>query len=238
MKFPASASAQRQLLSSGLRATLSESTTSSSSFSSCGISTARPVFLAHTTLPTTQRRFKTTTARTKRALNIAPHFSFSAPQQAESDVIIFNPPSAAPSVFHTPFKFLPPSDPRRAEGLATFISEEGTEAEANPALLPEVPLDRNSWATRGEPQYNVSFEEAMEIKRLRDEDPYTWTVHKLAKKFGCSPRFVVQCAPAKKEYREEQDKQLEAVKMKWGQKKLKARADKEKRKVLLFNNML
>jgi hypothetical protein len=156
----------------------------------------------------------------------------------DSDIIIFNPPSTPASVFHTPFKFLPEADPRRLGGLASFLSKEGSVAEPDPAQLPEVPIDRDSWTTRGEPKYNVTFEDAMEMKRLRAEDPHMWTVHKLAAKFNCSPRFVVQCAPASKEYRLNQDRQLEAIKRRWGQKKTQARQDRAKRREMLLSNQL
>jgi hypothetical protein len=171
-------------------------------------------------------------------LKIPPHFSFSPSPEPESDIIIFNPPSAPASVYHTPFKFLPESDPRRADGLAAFLSRGGSAADADPSMLPEVRIDRGSWATRGEPKYNVTYEQAMEMKRLRAEDPNTWTVHKLAAKFNCSPRFVVQCAPASREYRQKQDDELARAQRSWGEKKTKARAEKAKRREMLLNNQL
>ncbi|KAJ9156400.1 hypothetical protein NKR23_g1527, partial [Pleurostoma richardsiae] len=79
------------------------------------------------------RRHKSTANRTKRALSVPPHPSFLAhgapveqQQQLQQDHIIFNPPSSAPSVFHTPFKFLPRSDPRRRANLTALFAQSTT----------------------------------------------------------------------------------------------------------------
>ena len=247
--LPTETVALRSLLGSCLRPTASSA--SSSSFLSAGhlgtpLSNAIPHQRQQLLLQpqNQQRRWEVTTARTKRARNIPPHFSFSPPPEPESDIIVFNPPSAAASVYHTPFKFLPSSDPRRIAGLAAFVSQDADsnaaaiDAEVDPSLLPDVRLDRSSWASRGEPKYNVSFEQAMEMKRLRAEDPRIWTVHKLAAKFDCSPRFVVQCAPLPRDYRQQQDEALEKSKRTWGEKKTRAREDKAKRREMLLSNRL
>lgn len=71
--------------------------------------------------PLTPARHAATRRRTKKLLNVAPHPSFLSPPK-DSDTIIINPPSSAPSVHHTPFKFLPKEDPRRRANLAALFS--------------------------------------------------------------------------------------------------------------------
>ncbi|KAK3365820.1 mitochondrial ribosomal protein subunit L20-domain-containing protein [Lasiosphaeria ovina] len=66
-------------------------------------------------------RFKSSTSRTKRALNVPPEPSF-AKRQDKTTGIIFNPPSSSPSVFNTPFKFLPKCDPRRRANLPSLFT--------------------------------------------------------------------------------------------------------------------
>ena len=74
----------------------------------------------------TSFRSRSTTQRTKRALNIAPHTSFLGPRSTETDQIVFNPPASAPSVFNTPFVFLPKTDPRRRARLASHLFADST----------------------------------------------------------------------------------------------------------------
>lgn len=69
---------------------------------------------ASTSMPYTQRRHESTTRRQLnrlRSVPTAPSFTPAASQT--SDQIVFNPPSSAPNVYHTPLKFLPASDRRR-----------------------------------------------------------------------------------------------------------------------------
>ncbi|KAK3296864.1 mitochondrial ribosomal protein subunit L20-domain-containing protein [Chaetomium fimeti] len=81
-----------------------------------------------TTLPSGTRQ-KSTAARTRGALNIPPHDSFLNPNSSAADrkarpttgQIIYNPPSSAASVFHTPFIFLPKEDPRRRANLGSEL---------------------------------------------------------------------------------------------------------------------
>lgn len=82
------------------------------------------------------RRHKSTTSRTKRALNIAPHPSFlpsstsssgsSSSNNGITSSIVFNPPASAPTVLHTPFKFLPKTDPRRRRNLSALFEKSTT----------------------------------------------------------------------------------------------------------------
>jgi hypothetical protein len=68
-----------------------------------------------------------------------------------------------------------------------------------------------------------------EIRRLRTEDPYTWTRWRLAEKFGCSDFFVglVVKAPAKAV---EVETAHEAARDRWGNRKRMANEDRQRRK--------
>src|SRR5690348_14225955 len=60
------------------------------------------------------RRNESSFRRTKKKLNVKPDASFVFSKDSPAtDHIIFNPPSSAPSVLHTPLKFLPKEDQRR-----------------------------------------------------------------------------------------------------------------------------
>ncbi|KAK3377891.1 mitochondrial ribosomal protein subunit L20-domain-containing protein [Podospora didyma] len=100
-------------------------------------STSRQLLSASKRLTISGDRQKSTRARMKRAMNVPPAQSFlmGADASAEADHIIFNPPSSAPSVFHTPFKFLPKSDPRRRANLPSLFASSATiQFPSNPAI--------------------------------------------------------------------------------------------------------
>ena len=70
-----------------------------------------------------------------------------------------------------------------------------------------------------------------EIRRLRHQDPDTWTRIRLAEKFGCSQFFVGLVAK-----NEEKAKRVESMheeaRRKWGARRREAREDRGRRKVL------
>ncbi|KAK7522526.1 mitochondrial ribosomal protein subunit L20-domain-containing protein [Phyllosticta citriasiana] len=69
---------------------------------------------ASITPPLTQRRYAGTTRRHNNMLKSVPSAPIFTPHSSvASDTIIYNPPSAAPNVYHTPLKFLPANDRRR-----------------------------------------------------------------------------------------------------------------------------
>lgn len=80
-----------------------------------------------------------------------------------------------------------------------------------------------------EKKYHLTAEDINEIKRLRTEDPRTWTRVRLAEKFKCSQFFVSLCATAP-EIARERENELEAIKKRWGRKKVEAREDRQRRK--------
>ncbi|KAI9671888.1 MAG: hypothetical protein M1817_003433 [Caeruleum heppii] len=141
----------------------------------------------------------------------------SAPLQ---DHIVFNPPSSAPSVYHTPTKFLPKGDPRRE--LFAALAEQARHSTSS-TLPPPV---RKQY----EKSYHLTEDDFAEIRRLRREDPMLWSRERLAKKFNCSSLFVGIVCEATKERKEEQRQLLETVKSRWGRKRRNAREDRVRRR--------
>ncbi|KAI9818653.1 MAG: hypothetical protein M1826_001334 [Phylliscum demangeonii] len=166
--------------------------------------------------------------RTKKKLVIKPEGSFlnliGTPAQ---DHIVFNPPSSAPSIYHTPMIFLPKDDPRRnLFAPAARNPSVGGDPASNPPPLPP-PLTPPK-----EKRYHLTQDDMVEIRRLRQTDPDQWTRAKLAKKFKCSSLFVGIVCEATKEHKEEQLKRIEDVKARWGRRRTMAREDRKRRRAL------
>lgn len=185
----------------------------------------------------TQRRTQATLARTKRRLKIPPHPSFLTPDSVSTH-IIYNPPAAAPSVFHTPFKFLPKSDPRRQANLdhlirtrADIFSSAGSSSSLPP---PITKADENRFT----PRHNVTKEQVEEMRALREKDPLKWSVLKLAAKYQCTPIFVMMCCKASAEHAGNEKARKEAIKARWGPIRTQAREERTKRKALLLKGLL
>ncbi len=136
-----------------------------------------------------------------------------------------------PSVYHTPFKFLPKSDPRRQANLIQLIR---SPVDRHTAQLP--PTARKSEGR--EKKYNVTREQVEEMRQLRAGDPMTWSVLKLADKFKCSPVFVMMCCKASPEHKDKERQRLEAIKARWGITRTKARDERRKRMTLLLRGAL
>ncbi|KAI1745031.1 mitochondrial ribosomal protein subunit L20-domain-containing protein [Xylaria scruposa] len=180
------------------------------------------------------RRHQSTTSRTKKALKLPPHPDFLTPQSGPNH-IIFNPPAAAPSVYHTPFKFLPKSDPRRQANLSQLIrSSSDLNTSSRSTQLPP-PISKTEIRER---KYNVTKEQVEEIRQLRAEDPAKWSVLKLARKFECNPFFIMMCCKASPEHKEKENQRLEDIKSRWGTIRTKAREERKKRKDLLLRGAL
>lgn len=170
--------------------------------------------------PSTQCLYQTRNAssarRHKPFLRVKPDPSFTSATGTQ-DHIIYNPPSSAPNVYHTPQKFLPKDDPRRR--LHTLISPPtNPDAKLPPSLRPVT-----------EQKYHLSAEEIAEMKRLREEDPRQWTRVRLAEKYGCSQFFVSLCCSAP-QIKEERDKLMDEIRSKWGRGRKEAREDRNIRK--------
>ncbi|KAL7814436.1 mitochondrial ribosomal protein subunit L20 domain-containing protein [Trichoderma gracile] len=220
----------------------------SSSSSSSRISSSSSV------LPTLiSTRGHKTTARTKRSLKMAPHDSFLPSRSAAfpaADQIIYNPPASEASPEHTPFIFLPRSDPRRLAILrlrnnnnnnnnsssdpftASQSASPSTEAAADGDLPPEMRYKRR------QPKYNLTKEHIDEMRRLRAEDPLTWSVQRLARKFECSTVFVQMAAPAPAEHLKWLRAKMERKMERWGPIRSAAREDRKRRAEMLYRGEL
>ena len=163
------------------------------------------------------RRYQSSYRRTKQRLRAAPDASFGSSQHGR-DHIVYNPPSSAPSVYHTPNKFLPASDSRKA------VRAEKTSSAINVNDLPSV------YKTNADGRYHLTPSDIEEIRKLRLSDPMTWSRHKLAKKFECSPIFIAMVCEASPEKKQIQKQVLEAVQSRWGPKRRMAREDRQLRR--------
>jgi hypothetical protein len=177
----------------------------------------------------TQRRLKATRARTKRALNLPPHPDFVPDTAAQGDVVIFNPPSSEASVYHTPFKFLPKSDPRRRANIVELFKRSGAVSRGSDAPL----LPARLQVKPAPPQKLATAEDVAEMRRLRLENPAAWSVRKLAARFGCPLTFVMAATQAPQEHLAAQKERLEALKTRWGPMKAQAKLDRKKRMEML-----
>lgn len=176
-----------------------------------------------------QIRQKATASRTKRALNIPPHPSFLAADAAsEQDTIVFNPPAAAPSVYHTPFKFLPRSDPRRRANLASLFESHFGAGARSPDGLPVLAEHRVS--DRGP----ITKPEVEEMRALRAEDPQKWTVRALSNKFDMPMGFIMACCQAPREKIEFERRKMELIRQRWGPAKRKAMEERGRRREMLY----
>jgi hypothetical protein len=195
----------------------------------------QPLRRLATSVTLTATRAQSTSQRTRKALKIAPHHSFTA--GPGEDHIIFNPPSAAPSVYHTPFKFLPRSDPRRQANLTQLLrstSQDGSGDSSSSVLAPAAGGTPSFVA----PKRHVTREQVEEMRALRAEDPARWSVVRLAQRFDCSNYFVMMCCRSSAEHRQAERDRLDAVKARWGPIRAKAREDRQKRKALLARGEL
>ncbi|CAL3967645.1 unnamed protein product [Diplocarpon coronariae] len=173
----------------------------------------------------TSRRQQSSYRRSKQRLNIAPHPSFLPSQDSpKQDHIIFNPPSSAPSVYHTPLKFLPKEDKRRQLLAATALKLKPSSAVLAPVLQPQKV-----------PHHHLSEKDIAEIFRLYRKEPGEWTNTKLARKFNCSSLFISICLSQaglgmdNSARKAEVAAKLQARKDAWGPRRRKAREDKAKR---------
>lgn len=210
-------------------------------------------------LPHLQTRHESTTRRHRKLLALPEAPSFTPDRS--SPTLIFNPPSAAPSVYHTPLKFLPKEDKRRAlyaahagtasrSALAsrtpsiatpgtplhtTTFSRPPNSPNTNPssAFLPPRPSASLPPALRDpyEKKYHLAPSEIAEIQRLRAADPERWTRVRLAEKFGCSQFFVGMVAKHEEKAGRVQ-REHEKARRKWGKTRVLAREDRGRRKVL------
>ncbi|KAL6308431.1 mitochondrial ribosomal protein subunit L20-domain-containing protein [Sparassis latifolia] len=80
----------------------------------------------------------------------------------------------------------------------------------------------------------LSQEDLLKIRKLRVEDPLTWTRSKLAKEFNCTPNFIGRAAAMKvrdrKKVLAQRDEEHEKARGLWGEKKSLFREIAKKRR--------
>lgn len=190
------------------------------------------------------RRDQSTYARTRKALRVKPDPSFLPSKTELQDHIIVNPPSSLASVYHTPSKFLPKSDPRRrlhslASPAPAVLAPTNTSTAPTGALSTIAALRRRPAALTAkslpsvrpeqEKRYHLAQPQIDEIRRLRVEDPRKWTRMALAEKFECSQFFISLCCSAP-ERKDDAATQLAEIKSRWGRRKTEARLQRSERK--------
>jgi Mitochondrial ribosomal protein subunit L20 len=216
------------------------------------LSSTKPSHTSRTTSHSQQLRHESTYRRHAQRLHLPPAPTFT-PQSStpQSTHIIFNPPSSAPNVYHTPLKFLPPGDKRRAlyessqslyslskdaaspmtrPGTHLHESERSLPAAMGPRLPESGPKPPSLKPVTGK-KYHLTEADVKEMKKLRDEDPRHWTQARLATKFNCS-QFFVRLVAKNEEAGAEHEKRLEEVKKKWGPGRRQARLERTRRKEL------
>ena len=165
-----------------------------------------------------------------------------APSTTETrEHIIFNPPPSAPNVYHTPPKFLPPSDPRRKLHLEAEAAAAAGTPKKSSSVLATIAAQRAASQPKAEDlkpirpiyekKYHLTQDDIDEIRRLRKEDPRYWSRLRLAEKFDCSQFFVSLCVTAP-EVAKEKEAEVDAVKARWGRRKTEARIARVERKKL------
>lgn len=133
--------------------------------------------------------------------------------------IIYNPPSASPSVYITPSLFLPKDDPRRTPSAAA-----AAEGKKGKEKLPP-PLSKPY-----EKKYHLTETDFEEIRALRNSNPNTWTRRRLAEKFNTSSLFIGMVCQATEDRKSEMQGRLATIKQRWGIRKRTARWDRARRK--------
>ncbi|KAF4120018.1 Neugrin [Geosmithia morbida] len=193
------------------------------------------MMVSSTLAPLTTVRGHKTTARTKRSLKMAPHDSFlpdRTPDAPTGNSIIYNPPSSEASPLYTPFLFLPPNDPRRS---AIVRMRAGT----TPPLVPESNDDSQTLPPamrypRRQARYNLTAKDMEEMRRLRNEDPITWSVNALARKFQCSTIIVRIAAPPPPGHLEWLRAKQQRRESRWGPIKAKAHEERKMRTEMMY----
>ncbi|CEJ80727.1 hypothetical protein VHEMI00896 [[Torrubiella] hemipterigena] len=179
-----------------------------------------------------------TTARTKRSLKIAPHSSFMPDRSTAfpaATSIVYNPPASEASPDHTPFIFLPQNDPRRPAIERMRLKAKSTDSHipgvSETRVLPPSALAKN----RGNaPSYHLTQADVQEMRKLREEDPLTWSINALARRFKCSDNFVRIAAPASASHRAWLQGKSERQQERWGPMKTEARRQRRQRQDMLL----
>ncbi|KAI0755263.1 mitochondrial ribosomal protein subunit L20-domain-containing protein [Daedaleopsis nitida] len=130
----------------------------------------------------------------------------------ENATFIHRPPPTAPS----PLSYTTaPASPLLQSSPTPTPTPTPTSVEAG-SLPPQV------WKDKGA-KPRVSDEDLAQIRRLRREDPATWTRTRLAQEFNCTPWFVGRVTslkgPERRKAQEEMAREHEAARAKWGERR-------------------
>ena len=171
------------------------------------------------------RRYESSFRRTKKLQNVKPAevfvFSKSTPKL---DHMIFNPPASAPSVLHTPLKFLPKDDKRRE-----LFADSTNPNPINPLRLP---LAHKPFPKTYQ-RHHLTEDDVAEMIRLRTLDVEKWSFNSLARKFNTTVFFVKICVKRTEEPKAAHDKkraaELAEHEARRGPRRRKALEDKARR---------
>ncbi|KAL8641018.1 MAG: hypothetical protein Q9228_002130 [Teloschistes exilis] len=171
------------------------------------------------------RRHQSSARRTTKRLRVKPDPSLvsSIPPEQLRDHVIFNPPSSSSQPYHTPLAFLPPGDPRRSL-LAKSHEHE------NPYAQPDKRLPPPAFKIPPEKKYHLKEDDIRAIRKLRMEDPFTWSRRKLAQLFDCSEWFISSVCNAPYERTNQYEREMEDHRARWGKRRRHAREDRQKRR--------
>ena len=130
-----------------------------------------------------------------------------------------------PNIYHTPNIFLPKNDRRKV-----FPDPEILKTQTAQQLAPPMKGQQ-------EKRYHLVEEDLELMRRLRKDAPFKWSVSRLAKRFDCSPVFVMFVTEGLSEKKQEMQKLVtQVVKSRWGIKRREAREDREFRKERWFRD--
>lgn len=145
-------------------------------------------------------------------------------------------------MYHTPFKFLPKTDPRRRANLAKIFESHFTPSTATSGAADTNTTTNDLPTVRGMHKYDPAFDargpitktEVEEMRRLRQEDPHKWDVRELSKKYAIPHIFVMMCCQAPKEKLEFERQKMELIRQRWGPIRAKAKEDRHRRTQMLY----
>ena len=127
----------------------------------------------------------------------------------------YSPPDTAPTYRDTPTSFLP-----------QYLQQQSSISISQPQSLPPAISERRP------KQYNLTPPDIEEIRRLRLADPRRNSALRLSKQFKCSPLVIRMIQPVPKEHKMQMQREMDAHKAVWGLRKVRARADRVKRRAL------
>jgi hypothetical protein len=197
-----------------------------------------------------QRRLISTGRRTRKLLNQPPAPFLGGPSYITgssgrsrtastpapaTDYLVYNPPPSAPNVYHTPLKFLPPSDLRHRLASSSSPSASpasSTSAHPSSTAWPLTTPLPTAYRTPLPKKTHLTPTDFDEMRKLRKEDPAKWTLNRLAERFQTHTLFAgrVTSGVISEEQRKEAARPHDEMRKKWGRRRREAREDKGRRR--------